>query len=413
MRVAALRVTQKEFAEIIGYTEAVVRKWERRGATITLAGQYAASMDTLLRRLDAEQRERFEASVTNIASTSVGAATSLRSIGDEGFETGLEIADRMQRLSDLDADDGAATVLALTIADLVDRYELEGPQVLAPETVAARRQVEQLLEHRCHPAQMQHLYRIAGQLSGVLGYMAVNRGMFGRAKMYCREAFAIAARLQDRDLQAWVLGTESFCAYYQGHFTESVALALEGIRVSGPGPQSIRLYSNGLARALGKLGNATGVAQAIDRAILIASEHNPGSGLTPALTFAPYGEARLMANAATAFLSAGEHKQALQFSRYVEDRVNESDSVWSRSLVRLDVATALVQQRSAEVEHAAQLGIEALATSHDRPIRSVWQRAHELGEVIGAIPTATSKDYIETLRDWSSSARHFAAPENR
>lgn len=411
MRLAALRVTQKEFAEKIGCTEAVIRKWESRGATITLAGEYAAAMDTLLGRLDEHQRQRFKASMTDIPDTPTAPPTPLRSVDADGFETGLEIAARMQRLGDLHADDDIAAVLALTIDDLVDRYELEGPRVLAPEAVAARRRVEELLQQRRHPAQIAHLYRLAGQLSGVLGYMAVNRGMFGRAKMYCREASAIATRTEDCDLQAWVLGTESFCAYYEGRFTESVVLAREGIRLSGQRPQSIRLYSNGLARALGKLGDAAGVAEAIDRATEIATGHKSGPGLTPALTFAPYGEARLMANAATAYLSAGDYEQALQFGQYVEDRVDESDSVWSRSLVRLDVATALIQRQSAEVEHAVQLGMEALAASSDRPIRSVWQRAHELGEVIGAVSTSVSRDYLRALHDWSSSARSFAAPE--
>ncbi|RJO77940.1 hypothetical protein D5S18_06595 [Nocardia panacis] len=59
LRTQALRRTQSEFADLIGYSEAVVRKWEGRGETITLAGQFAAAMDTLLRRLDDEQSERF------------------------------------------------------------------------------------------------------------------------------------------------------------------------------------------------------------------------------------------------------------------------------------------------------------------------------------------------------------------
>lgn len=61
MRLGALRITQKDFAQLLGFTESVVRKWETRGATITLAGQYAAAMDTVYERLDEAQRERFAA----------------------------------------------------------------------------------------------------------------------------------------------------------------------------------------------------------------------------------------------------------------------------------------------------------------------------------------------------------------
>lgn len=63
LRTVALRCTQQEFAEITGFSEAAVRNWERRGRTITLAGQFAAGMDTLLKQLDAEQRDRLRSAL--------------------------------------------------------------------------------------------------------------------------------------------------------------------------------------------------------------------------------------------------------------------------------------------------------------------------------------------------------------
>ncbi|MFF0489387.1 helix-turn-helix domain-containing protein [Nocardia sp. NPDC004068] len=58
IRVDALRVTQRELAEILGVSEGVVQKWEQRGPTITLAGAFAAAMDTLYERLTDAQRDR-------------------------------------------------------------------------------------------------------------------------------------------------------------------------------------------------------------------------------------------------------------------------------------------------------------------------------------------------------------------
>ncbi|WP_157172282.1 helix-turn-helix domain-containing protein [Nocardia pneumoniae] len=72
VEVRALRRTQRELAEMTGFSEAVVRKWERRGATISLAGEYAAGMDTLLRRLDDEQAARFRAALGVGPSVAVG-----------------------------------------------------------------------------------------------------------------------------------------------------------------------------------------------------------------------------------------------------------------------------------------------------------------------------------------------------
>ncbi|MBF6243280.1 helix-turn-helix transcriptional regulator [Nocardia elegans] len=59
LRTEALRITQREFAERLGFSEAVVRKWESRRETITLVRQYADAMDTVYRRLDDNQATRF------------------------------------------------------------------------------------------------------------------------------------------------------------------------------------------------------------------------------------------------------------------------------------------------------------------------------------------------------------------
>jgi hypothetical protein len=406
LRTAALRVSQLEFAEILGFTVAAVRKWEGRRQTIELSGKYAAAMDTMLDRLTDSEQARFEAALMPGA-----LPTHMRTVADT-FESPTDIARRVQGLSELDADGSVVDILTLAVDDVVDRYELEGPRRLAPEVVSARHQVEVMLGQRRHPAQLHTLYSIAGRLSGVLGYMAVNRGRFGHARMYCREAFAIGGLLGDTDLQAWVKGTESFCAYYQGDYAAAVRAAYEGLDLADGGPQSIRLYSNGLARALGKVGDSAGVAAAIDAATTTAATLDTGPGLTPALTFEAYGEARLMANAATAFLSAGEYQRCLDYGQQVEDLVAESDSVWSRSLVRLDMAAAMLGAgRRRDVERAICLGVEALEASSDRPIRSVWQRAHELGASMRTLPARSSGEYLDFLQEWSSSAREFSAPE--
>ncbi|MFD4461474.1 multiprotein-bridging factor 1 family protein [Nocardia sp. NPDC058480] len=404
MRTAALRITQAELAERLGFTESVVRKWEKRGETITLTHQHAAAMDTLLARLDDDQRHRFE-SARCVSEAPAGADA-------DPFDRSDAIVGRLQHLAELRGDGDLVDGLSLALGEIVDRYEVEGPRHLASEVQELRRRVNLLLQQRRHPAHVEQLYRIAARLSGVLAYMAVNCGRFGSARMHCREAQVLASLIEDGEMLAWVKSTESFCAYYAGDFVSSVKLAEEGIELAGSGSQAIRLYSNGLARAWGKLGDAVEVEQAIERALSLADHQNAVPGLTPALTFESYGKARLMANAATAFLSAGRFDKALEFGGLVEDHVSQSDSVWSRTLVRLDVATALVLQRSPEVEHAVQLGIEALDASADRPIRSIWQRANELGALMESRHRAPSRDYAERLAQWRRSAQPLIAPES-
>ncbi|BDT86921.1 helix-turn-helix transcriptional regulator [Nocardia cyriacigeorgica] len=60
---AALRDTQAQFADRIGCSLEAVGKWERRGSGITLGAKYSECMDTTHRRLDDDQRERFEAAL--------------------------------------------------------------------------------------------------------------------------------------------------------------------------------------------------------------------------------------------------------------------------------------------------------------------------------------------------------------
>ncbi|WP_446221628.1 helix-turn-helix domain-containing protein [Nocardia sp. IBHARD005] len=324
MRSAALRITQAELAERLGFTESVVRKWEKRGATITLTHQHAAAMDTLLVRLGDDQRRRFESACSAVQPPPM-VTTNVDPFGRPDTVVG-----QLQQPAELRGDSELVEALSLALGSIVDRYEAEGPRHLASEVQDLRQRVNLLLQQRRHPAHVEQLNRIAARLSGVLAYMAVNCGRFGSARMYCREAQVLASLIEDPEMLAWTKATESFCAYYAGDFV---------------------------------------------RAVTLADHQNTVPGLTPALTFQAYGTARLMANTATAFLSAGRFDKALEFGGLVEDHVSRSDSVWSRTLVHLDVATALVLQRSPDVEHAVQLGIEALDVSADRPIRSVWQRA--------------------------------------
>lgn len=61
----ALRDTQIQFADRIGCSLEAVGKWERRAADITLGAKYSECMDTAHRRLDDEQRARFDAALQN------------------------------------------------------------------------------------------------------------------------------------------------------------------------------------------------------------------------------------------------------------------------------------------------------------------------------------------------------------
>ena len=101
-------------------------------------------------------------------------------------------------------------------------------------------------------------------------------------------------------------------------------------------------------------------------------------------------------------------------AQQIDDLVEHSDSAWSRSLVRLDVSTALLQQSLPDLDHAMSLGREALVLCGDAPIRSVWQRAQDLYQQAQPWRDQPSvREYGEELRAWSSQPAALAMSHSR
>jgi tetratricopeptide (TPR) repeat protein len=295
----------------------------------------------------------------------------------DGLESPLDIAERIQGLAATNTSDTALDQIDAVIGLIIEEYETAGPASLAPRVVRQRRQLDPLFAGVQLPRQRERLFRTAGRLSAMLGYMAVNLGKFSTAKAYCEEAFYLAELVDDADLQAWTRGTESFCAYYQGNYRAAADLARDGQRYAKGGPQAVRLAINGEARALGKLRDFQGVNEAVDRAYRLADEFDAEPGVSPCISFGVYSPARTASNAATAYVSLGAPERVAEYADLVMPVFEASESRWSQSLVRLDIARAMIAADRPEPEQAAGLVTEALMLSADRPITSVLSRSRE------------------------------------
>ncbi|QXE39169.1 helix-turn-helix domain-containing protein [Streptomyces sp. GMY02] len=319
------------------------------------------------------------------------------------WESPLDIAKRLNSTTSTNIDPTTVALLEQGIAELVGRYEAEGPHRLAPEAVDLRNYVQQQLNGRQPPRQREALFRLAAQASGLLGYMAVNAGREAVAEAYCKEAEGLATEIGDREVLMWTHGTRSLNAYYAGRYQQAVQWADAGLAIEPSHPQAIRLQSNGRARALGKLGDRTGAERAIASAEELSDRHLVPVGLTSCISFEPYGKARTLANAATAHVSLGDAPRVLAYANQIDSLVEESDSAWSRALVRLDVATALLSGPHPEVEHAMVLGHQVLKAGGGPLIRSVVQRAGELHDRAEAWRELTAvREYGDALRSWQS-----------
>lgn len=295
---------------------------------------------------------------------------------DEAAEGVIDVLSRVHRLS---RSVNPEVVLQLhdDLQDTITRYETLDHSVLAPFLVKQRTWIDVLMNECSHPGQRQQLLEIAAATSGLLGYVAVGRGDFPLARAYCLEAFQLGTLAAAPNLQAWARGSQSFCEYYAGRYEEALRLAQDGLIYAGSGPQSVRLTANGAARAMGKLGDASGVHRAVDQAYALMSRNEVPGGVPSSISLGCYSMAQTASNAATAYVSLSMPDKAQHYVSLALPEISKSDSPWSRSLVMIDLALSLTRARDADLDRAAGLVLEALSISVGRPVISVQQRSSE------------------------------------
>ncbi|MGH8077085.1 MAG: hypothetical protein ACREPE_07145, partial [Lysobacter sp.] len=346
--------------------------WQSCDDLLGAGGDLLASYDRLTAAIERQAHAELRQTHAQLTAGQAGLS------GHRVLESPTEILARRATLHSSALTAELLADLEQLVVNVVDRYETEGPLALAPETVQARRLVDQLLAGNQRLHQRARLFELAGKLSGQLSYMAINLGNFRAARAYGAEAFELARFIGHDDLSAWVRGTQSLAAYYTSDYRQSLVLAQDGQRYAKNGIQAVRLAINGEARALGKLRDRRGVTEAVTNAYRLLECFPPAAGMTPCISFGIYSEARTASNAATAYLSIADTKQVLTYTEYATRIVDASPSRWSRALVRLDTATALLKGEKPEPEGASLLGSEAIAAARYMRIESIRQRTRDL-----------------------------------
>jgi transcriptional regulator with XRE-family HTH domain len=359
-------LTQQEVADRLGTTAELVRRHEK-GLTMPQA-HYRREYCLLFGATEEELGFR-------LSSAETAGTPSLSRFVDE--EDAADILARLQRITPQRVNDDVLLLIQGRLDDVVRDYEDLNLTKLTRSLVKQRQWIGELLDNARLPRERQRLYTLASRTSGLLGYAAVNQGRFSLARAYCTEAFHLGDFAGDAELQSWARGTQSFCEYYAGNYEESVRLARDGLDYAGEGVQSVRLAINGEARALGKLRDADGVHRAVERAYAVMGAHDPVAGVSSCVSFGGYSLARTASNAVTAYVALGLPEDVQEHASIAMPEFEASDSKWSQSLIRLDLANSLVTARNPELERASELVREALDISTDRPITSVLQRGKE------------------------------------
>jgi hypothetical protein len=409
----ALRDTQVQFADRIGCSLEAVGKWERRGADITLGAKYSECMDTTRSRLDNEQRARFDAALQDPDDLIQTTCAALSSPSNPAVEVGAQGSDDVGRrdfaatvirhrrdpteLSPISTDRshdivsvlGRAhklsraidpDVIAAIQSDIdaaISQYETRENSNSFPLLFGQRTFVESLLNETVRPKQRQQLFEAGAKISGLIGYILVGRGNFPLARAYCVESFQLSELSENMNIRAWSRGLQSFCEYYAGQYAESFEYARDGLAHDQLTPQGARLMINGVARALGKLGDISGVERAVDESYELMQRSGGPDGISSSITLGCYSEAQIAGNAATAYVSLAMPDSVEEFARIAMPEMNKVGSPWGRSLVMIDLARSRIISDNSDLDGATALIIDALYISSGQPMISLRQRASE------------------------------------
>jgi len=314
----------------------------------------------------------------------------------------VDVLSRVQGLSRA-VDPLVISSLEKDVSAMLEEYETWARGRFTRSLIKKRLFLDELVAQSMQPAQRQRLFRVAGKVSGLLGYVAVGREGFQLARAYCAESFRLAELAEDADLQAWARGMQSFCEYYAGDYEEALAIALDGLSYAGTGPQSVRLAVNGVARSMGKLGDRVGVQRAVDRAYKLLSQNDAPTGLPSSASLGCYSEAQAASNAATAYVSLGDPTRVQEFAALALPDIKRSASPWSQALLKIDVASSMTVAVDADLERASHIVIDALRISSGYPIVSIRRRTLEF---IDLAERRWGKIFIldevrEALESWS------------
>ncbi|WP_250289493.1 helix-turn-helix domain-containing protein [Frankia sp. CiP1_Cm_nod1] len=184
---------------------------------------------------------------------------------------------------------GAATVDPLVLEQLADdvaRLSLDyiagPPEAVLADTIDTRTRVLALLDQARRPAQIHDLYLIAGQLSGILAYGAIDLGKPGPAMTHARTALMCADLAGHTDLAVWARGTQSLIARFANRHREALQYIHAGMALRPTGAGLARIVS-GEAQCLAHLGDIAGTRAALAAAADASDHDTPPSDIETGL----------------------------------------------------------------------------------------------------------------------------------
>ena len=330
LRDTALRMTQEQFAEQIGWSVATVRKWERATESRPVRGQRAADLDSWLAKLSPEQMRRFALAVSGPRPAAQRHSPS-GGVEDEADVNRREFG-RAAALTAATLPQWNPSRIGMADVDRLNTFtaELEAAQQrvggagLVPTAVDALER-SQALVHNCvfDDATGRAWMSAVGELAVQTGWLAYDAERTELAWRCYSDALSLAFTADDDDLTAHAClnaALQTTALARVGRASPSYALAL--IRRAGSLVRrrpAGRIHAPIAAREAAAHGTAgdwssvqrsmSGAWREMDNAIV----HEPVDECAPWLWFVSHSEIRF--HEARACTDSGRHEQGRTCSR--------------------------------------------------------------------------------------------------
>jgi tetratricopeptide (TPR) repeat protein len=268
----------------------------------------------------------------------------------------------------------ALEALEQAVGAFARSYPSTAPTVLVRPVLEHFRDVTRLLDGPLPVARRERLAVVAGHLAGLAGSLAFDLRDEAKARAYFTVAVQAADDANSQDLAAWALATRSLIPTYTGDPAAALRLLQEAQdRARGHvSPSRLAWLAALEARAHAGLGDAAASRAALGRADRAIERAEPEGG-----RFANdfFDRPRLAGFRGTSHLLLGQPKAAQAALADVLALRDPAD-VKGRSLARLDLAQAYVQDRA--VEEACATVAAALAIRHENRVGPILRRAREV-----------------------------------
>ncbi|WJK35120.1 helix-turn-helix transcriptional regulator [Solwaraspora sp. WMMA2065] len=244
--------------------------------------------------------------------------------------------------------------------------------------------LRRLRSRQYRPNELADLYQIAGRLQGVLAYAALDLGDSAVAMTHADAALVCAENSGDRELRAWVRGTQSLIARFDGNYSQALASVTDGLAHSATSASRLRLIC-GYAQCKANLGDSAGSNRALDQVQHEREKLIPRASERGIFDFSEakqhyYAGSRLiwLVEASDADRAAREASEAI---RLWENGPEEGRSLDDEALARVYQATAYL--KVGKLDEAAAAVRPVLDLPPERRISWIHKRVGRMAEILG------------------------------